>query len=127
MKYMEALIINGTLTTPEINFNAERGQLLIKGMSRPEDVLSFYKPVFDWIAEYLKNPCKSTTLNFKLKYHNSASAKIVCRIINQFDPLHKNGGDVKVNWYYAESDEDIFEAGEDYKSLTEVPFELIKL
>ena len=124
---MEALIINGTLTTPEINFNAESGQLLIKGMSRPEDVLSFYKPVFEWINEYLKNPRKSTILNFKLKYHNSASAKIVCRIINLFDPLYKSGGDIKVNWYYAESDEDIFEAGEDYKSLTEVPFELIKI
>ena len=124
---MEALIINGTLTTPEINFNAESGQLLIKGMSRPEDVLSFYKPVFDWITEYLKNPCKSTTFSFKLKYHNSASAKIVCRIINQFDSLYKSGGDFKVNWYYAESDEDILEAGEDYKSLTEVPFELVKL
>ena len=107
--------------------NAKNGELLIKGMSRPEDVLSFYKPVFDWIAEYLKNPFESTTLNFKLKYHNSASAKIVCRIINQFDPLYKSGKKVQVKWFYADSDDDILESGEDYKSLTDVPFELIKI
>lgn len=124
---MERLVIKGTATTPEINFNAENGELLIKGMSRPEDVLSFYKPVFEWIAEYLNNPQECTTLNFKLKYHNSASAKIVCRIINQFDPLFKSGKKVQVKWFYAEADDDILEAGEDYKSLTEVPFELIKI
>jgi len=125
--FMETLVINGTLTTPEINFNAETGELLIKGISRPEDVLSFYKPVFDWINEYVKNPCESTTLNFRLKYHNSASAKIVCRIINLFDPLYKSGKKIVVKWYYAKTDEDILEAGEDYKSLTEVPFELAEI
>lgn len=124
---MEALVINGTLTTPEIDFNAETGELLVKGISRPEDVLSFYKPVFDWIAEYLKNPCENTTLNFKLKYHNSASAKIVCRMINLFVPLYKSGKKCSVKWYYSITDEDILEAGEDYKTLTEIPFELIKV
>ena len=124
---MEALIINGTLTTPEINFNASNGELLIKGISRPEDVLAFYKPIIEWITEYLKNPCESTTLNFRLKYHNSASAKMVCRIINMFDPLHKSGKKIVVKWFYSHTDEDILEAGEDYKSLTEVPFELIEI
>ena len=124
---METLIINGTMTTPEVNFNGDTGVLEVKGVSRPEDVLSFYKPVFEWIAEYLKKPCENTVLNFRLKYHNSASAKIVCRIINQFDPLFKSGKTVQVNWFYSDTDEDILEAGEDYKSLTDIPFELIRI
>ena len=124
---MEALIINGTMTTPEIDFSAESGELLIKGISRPEDVLSFYKPVFEWIIEYLKHPCEKTVLNFKLKYHNSASAKIVCRIMNMFSQLHQSTGSVKINWYYADTDDDILEAGEDYQSLIDIPFEIIKI
>ena len=124
---MEALFIKSSTTTPQVDFNGETGELVIEGVSRPEDVLSFYKPVFEWIAEYVKNPCKETKLIFKLKYHNSASAKIVCRIMNMFEPLYKEGGNVQIKWYYNDADEDILEAGEDYKSLIEMPFEIIEL
>ena len=124
---MKSLFIERATTTPQVAFNGDTGELLIEGVSRPEDVLSFYKPVFEWIDEYVKNPCKETVLIFRLKYHNSASAKIVCRIINQFDPLYKSGKKVQVKWFYADSDDDILESGEDYKSLTDVPFELIKI
>lgn len=125
--YMGPLFIKGEMTTPQVTFDGDTGQLVIEGVSRPEDVLSFYKPVFEWITEYIKNPCKETVLTFKLKYHNSASAKIVCRIMNMFAPLHKSGGKVQIKWYYNEADEDILEAGEDYKSLIDLPFEIIKL
>lgn len=124
---MEALHINGTNTTPEVNLNGETGVLEIKGISRPEDVLSFYKPVFEWIADYVKHPSAKTVLNFKLKYHNSASAKIVCRIMNMFGQLHKASGSVQINWYYSDTDDDILEAGEDYQSLIDIPFEIIKI
>lgn len=124
---MEPLIIKSATTTPQVTFDGNTGQLLIEGVSRPEDVLSFYKPVFDWINEYVKNPCKETVLTFKLRYHNSASAKIVCRIMNMFDPLYKSGGKVQIKWYYNEADEDILEAGEDYQSLIDIPFEIIKV
>lgn len=40
---------------------------------------------------------------------------------------YNNGTDIKVKWYYKETDEDILEAGEDYKSLVKIPFEIIKL
>lgn len=124
---MEALHINGTITTPEVDLNSDTGVMEIKGVSRPEDVLSFYRPVFDWIAEYVKKPAQKTLLNFRLKYHNSASAKIVCRIMNMFDQLSKDTGSVQINWYYNEADEDILEAGEDYKTLIDIPIEIIKV
>ena len=124
---MKPLLIKSTTTTPQVTFDGDNGELLIEGVSRPEDVLSFYKPVFEWITEYVKNPCAETNLIFKLKYHNSASAKIVCRIMNMFDPMYKNGGKVQIKWYYNEMDEDILEAGEDYKSLIEIPFEIVKI
>ncbi|MBO7145741.1 MAG: DUF1987 domain-containing protein [Salinivirgaceae bacterium] len=124
---MEPLYIKSATTTPEVAFDGNTGELLIEGVSRPEDVLSFYKPVFDWITEYVKNPSAETNLIFKLKYHNSASAKIVCRIMNMFDPLYKKGGKVKIKWYYNEADEDILEAGEDYQALVGIPFEIIKI
>lgn len=124
---METFHINGTTTTPEVTLNGETGVLEIKGVSRPEDVLSFYRPIFDWITEYIKKPSAKTVLNFKLKYHNSASAKIVCRIMNMFGQLSNDTGSVQINWYCNDTDEDILEAGEDYKSLVDIPFEIIKI
>ncbi len=123
---MKPLLIKSTTTTPQVTFDGDNGELLIEGVSRPEDVLSFYKPVFEWITEYVKNPSAETNLIFKLKYHNSASAKIVCWIMNMFDPMYKNGGKVQIKWYYNEADEDILEAGEDYQTLVDIPFEIIK-
>lgn len=124
---MRPLLINSTTATPKVTLDKESGVFRIKGISRPENVLAFYKPIISWIDEYLKTPNKETTFEFALNYHNSASAKIICKIFNMLEAPYNNGTDIKVKWYYKETDEDILEAGEDYKSLVKIPFEIIKL
>jgi len=99
----------------------------IEGISRPEDVMSFYNPIFDWFNEYMTNPNTSTTIEFYLEYHNTASAKIITKLISSFKALYDADKDVKIKWYYRENDEDGLEAGEDFKSLIDIPFELIKI
>ena len=47
--------------------------------------------------------------------------------MNMFGQLSKDTGSVQINWYYNEADEDILEAGEDYKTLIDIPFEIIKV
>ncbi len=41
--------------------------------------------------------------------------------------LFKKGAKVEVNWYYEEDDEDMFEAGEDYQSIINIPFKMIEM
>lgn len=124
---MEQLIIDKTATTPEVNFDGDTGLLRIEGVSRPEDVMSFYNPIFSWLKKYIENPQAETTVEFAFEYHNSASAKITCKMLNLLAQLSENGKKISVKWYYHDADEDILEAGEDYKSLVNIPFKIIKL
>jgi len=124
---MKPLIIDNTSTTPKITLDKNSGIFRIEGISRPEDVMSFYNPIFDWFNEYMTNPNTSTTIEFYLEYHNTASAKIITKLISSFKALYDADKDVKIKWYYRENDEDGLEAGEDFKSLIDIPFELIKI
>ncbi len=124
---MEPIDINSTHTTPRVSLDKESGKFRIEGVSRPEDVLAFYTPIFNWFNQYLENPNPATTVEFALDYHNSASAKIICKLMNLLDSFHQNGCKICVKWYYHEADDDILEAGEDYKSLVSMPFDIIKI
>ena len=119
---MEPLYINESSISPKVILDKSKEIFLIKGRSLPENALSFYEPVVDWLTEYLNNPLPVTILTFELDYFNSASSKVIFQIIEMMELLLKNGFEVKVNWYYQEEDEDTLEAGQTYASLTNVPF-----
>jgi hypothetical protein len=120
------LKINGTEDTPEICFNNEHNEFIISGRSLPEDVTSFYKPVFDWLNDFSKTQNAKTVFKFKLEYFNTASSKIILDILMKLEDLIASGKPgVNIEWFYNESDEDMLEAGEEYKDLVEVPFNVI--
>lgn len=119
---MESIFIEGTKSTPEVEFNQSKGVFRISGKSLPEDVMHFYKPVIDWFQKYLENPNPTTTLEIQLEYFNTASSKIIFEIIKLLNAPAANGKDVNVHWRYAEDDDDNLEVGQDYASLVKVPF-----
>ncbi|MBN1112141.1 MAG: DUF1987 domain-containing protein [Bacteroidales bacterium] len=124
---METLTINGTLKTPEILLNAEKGMLEFKGRSIPENSTEFYKPVFDWINEYSKKPKSTTSVKMHLEYFNTSSSKCILDIFKKLEKIKKAGNEVSINWYYDEDDEDMLEAGEDYESIIKIPFKMIEV
>ncbi|MCF8432400.1 MAG: DUF1987 domain-containing protein, partial [Melioribacteraceae bacterium] len=63
-------------------------------------------------------------LNFDLDYLNSSSIKFVSDIIEKLETYFKGGGEVKINWYHEEDDEDIQEMGEELKEDTKIPFNI---
>jgi len=123
---MQTLNIAGTEDTPEILFNETNGEFVLSGRSLPEDVTTFYKPVFEWLEAFENNPSSKITFKFKLEYFNTASSKIILDILMKLeDILDSKQADLKIEWFYFESDDDMLEAGEEYKELVEVPFNLI--
>ena len=66
----------------------------ISGRSLPEDVSSFYGPILNWLAEYIKSPNPKTVFNFKLVYFNTASSKLILDILMKLEELHKKGNEV---------------------------------
>jgi hypothetical protein len=124
---METIIREGTSKTPFIKFDGESGIVEIKGRSIPENSVEFYKPLIDWLDKYGNAPLSMTTINIQLEYFNTSSSKCILDIFKRLELLHKKGHEVGVNWYYEEDDEDMFEAGEDYQSIINIPFKMLEL
>ncbi len=117
------LKISGTDDTPEVLFNPESNEFVISGRSLPEDVTSFYKPVFDWLENASSSLKPQTVFRFKLEYFNTASSKIILDILMKLEELAASG--IVVEWHYNKADDDMLEAGEEYKDLVEIPFSFI--
>ena len=125
---MDNLIIEATKYTPEISFDCNKNLLEIKGKSYPENTSVFYKPVFDWLREYLgQDEKKDVTANIDLIYFNSSSSKILMDFCDILDEAASDGKPISVNWIYEEDDEDAFEFGEEFQEDLEfVTFNLVK-
>ncbi|NBC83217.1 MAG: DUF1987 domain-containing protein [Bacteroidetes bacterium] len=124
---MEPLSIAGTAKTPSVSFDAAKGVLEIKGRSIPENSIEFYKPLVDWLEDYTDTPNKTTKVNVQLEYFNTSSSKCILDVFKKLESIHKGKGEVQINWYYEEDDEDMLEAGEDYESIIRVPFKMIEI
>jgi hypothetical protein len=111
--------------TPFLSFDPVTGVFDMQGKSIPENSVLFYKPLFDWLETYFAGPAKTTTLNVKLDYFNTSSAKCIVDLFKKLEGFGKKGNDVTINWLYDEVDDDMQEAGDDYKSIIKVPFNLI--
>jgi hypothetical protein len=121
---MEDITITGSQKTPTVEFLQEKGTLLIKGRSIPENSIEFYKPLIDWIGAYAQSPKENTEVSIKLEYFNTSSSKC---ILDVFKKLESVGSSVLINWYYEEDDEDMLEAGEDYDAIINLPFKMIEV
>ena len=124
---MANLKIEATEDTPLIDFNVDAGTFEISGRSLPEDAVSFYNPVLEWLDTYYQgSPLAETCYDFKLEYFNTASSKLVLDLFMKLEEFATQGKGTKVNWYYYEDDEDMQEAGEEFAELVEVPFEFFE-
>lgn len=133
---MDPLIIEPTKTTPLVHFDPAINRLEISGISRPEDVRTFYIPLLDWINRFsdeLENSMalyttdKPLILDLQFNYFNSSSAKFLFDILASFNEIHLSGTPVQINWIYYEEDEDVMEAGKELSEMLEMPFNYIEI
>ena len=123
---MEPISIIGTPKTPTVTFEAN-GKLEIKGRSIPENSVEFYKPLVDWLEQYLSSPAPLTEVAIKLEYFNTSSSKCILDVFKKLEAIYKSGNEVVILWHYEEDDEDMLEAGEDYQSIIKVPFKMVEM
>jgi hypothetical protein len=121
---MQNLSIEGTAKTPTIIFDSQKGLLEIKGRSIPENSTEFYKPLFDTLKSNSGNLSTPITVNFQLEYFNTSSSKCILDILKTVASMKKAGGQVTINWYYDEDDEDMLESGENYQEIINIPFNM---
>jgi hypothetical protein len=123
---MEELKISPSKNTPEIILNPN-GMIRFKGRSIHENVTEFFTPVEDWISDYILSPAEVTSVDLNLEYFNSASAKVLIHLLQKVTYVSLKHKKYVFNWYYEDGDEDIYERGEYFASVLDVPFNFIKL
>lgn len=123
---MKELRIASSKNSPEIILTPE-GMVKIMGRSIHENVTEFFAPVDQWITEYIETPAEITCVDMNLEYFNSASAKVFIHLLELIKHVSLKNKKFIFNWYYEEGDEDIFERGEYFASVLDVPFRFIKM
>ena len=122
---MEPLDIKATNDTPRVIFDPDGDIFEISGRSLPEDVVTFYQPVIDWLYEYKSLPAKKTEFIFKYIYFNTATSKLVQDILFKLESLNESGHEVNILWYYEQDDEDMYDIGIEFRENINLPFEII--
>ncbi len=123
---MENLILEKSKFTMSVDFNAETGILNLEGNSYPEDAISFFESLNKWMEQYIAEVKGDIVFNVKLNYLNSSSSKCFMDMFDILEDYSEEGGNVKVNWYYFENDDEIKEAGEELLEDLSLVYELIE-
>ena len=128
---MEKLDINPSITTPLISFDPFKMDFTIKGECRPENVLTFFNPILDWVNDFKawvkesQNSSKDLIFNFELEYYNSSSAKFIFNLLKRLRALDVFGVNLKVNFYYDILDDDLLENGKEFEKILNAKFTFI--
>jgi hypothetical protein len=108
--------------TPFVDFKTS-GELCIEGRSLPENTIEFYSPVIQWIKHLKETLPPKITLTIKLEYFNTSTSQILLNIFKLLDKIQESGTtDVCIIWQYHTEDEEMYEAGSCYQSISKVTF-----
>ena len=119
---MDTLIREETAQTPYICFDTLTGVMEIRGRSIPDNSDDFWVPILSWFESYLLDPCANTTFKINLEYFNITSSKRILFLLYKLNELSEAGNSVNVEWFYRDTDEDMYEVGQDYAYMVKVPF-----
>ena len=120
---MENLSIRGTTTSPSVEFKTN-GVLKIKGRILTENAAATFAPLFEWISN-LK--MEKVVFNIELDYMNTSASMKMFDLLNQLEK-NEDIGQLKVNWYYEEDDEDHLDTGKLFEQkLDKTEFEYVKV
>lgn len=75
------IFIEGTLKTPQVDFNHLTGNMILSGRSIPENAAKIYEPLLLWINEYSNSPRKVTNFRLRLDYFNSATTIWIAKLV----------------------------------------------
>ena len=122
---MEKIINAGSPKTPTIKVDGDNGNIEIIGRSNPENSSEFYRPLIEWLDEYIVRPAPKTTLTINLEHFNTSSSKCILDIFKRIKKLQESDKDLSINWYYEDDDEEMLETAEIYETMTGLTFEKI--
>lgn len=118
---MTELHYNKTDETPLVHFK-ENGELLIEGVSIPENVVKFYKPVMDWLTLFASRLPETVALTLHLEYMNTSSTRVFIDIIKTVRKFSEKAS-TSIVWLHNKEDDDAIELGKELEYSSGVDFE----
>ncbi len=119
---MQTLVIPQTNETPEIVLDGSKGTFSFAGKSFPENVNDFYNETIKYIEAYVQQPKDKTTLEFNWVYFNTATSKIIVKIIMLLKTVNKSGKSLEIKWLCSPDDDLIIEKGNEFSELLGADF-----
>ena len=110
---------------PEIILDKVKNIIRFSGTSIPEDPDKLFKPVMNWVNQYVTSPNPETKLEFMMDYYNSSTARFFVEMLEKFEELNENTGNVRIIWNCKKDDIVMLERGEDLEAIIKIPFEFI--
>ncbi len=124
---LKPFIKEATTTTPEIKLDADNGTIELSGSIISVDTPALFDPILEWIDEYLNNPLRRTQIKLHLEYINTRASRYLLEVFKRIEKsCHRDEIDVLVKWICDKDDLDMLEVVEDYKALTDIPFEIVE-
>jgi hypothetical protein len=126
--FPDKIEIKGNQDTPTVIFDKDQLWFEISGRSFPADADGFFQPLIKWLDDYKKSgPKEMTVLNVKMDYFNTASAKMILDMFFKLEDFKDENLPVMIKWHYLEEDDDMLEAGEEFKEIVELDFEFVEI
>ena len=130
---MELLKIEPTRHKAGVILDPVNNLIQFTGFSLPEDSMTFFLPIINWIYEY-SNRCQEliagntvVKVEFKLAYYNSASYRAFLEIFHIFEKMHKQGLQLNIEWYYEKQDNSMLDGGKELADLVKLPVKFIEV
>ena len=120
---MTEINIPGSNHSPEIIFSLDTGVISISGKSYPENVHETFKELFEAIEIYCSEPLKNTTVNFRWLYYNTATSKIIVKILLKMSEADTN---LCINWYCKKDFNMMIEKAEVINTIMEINMNIIE-
>ena len=123
----DKLHILPTYSTPEVIIDTQKGLISLKGKSVPEDSVSFYKPILDFVDNFDSSLIGRIYVYIEFEYFNSNSSKFILDLLLKIAALKEINEKLiaYIDWVVDKNDDDMIEAGEDYKAIVKLPFKIL--
>lgn len=119
-----SFLIEPTKVTPYVAFHSQQALLEIRGVSSPNDTLTFYAPILTFIESLPSFQIDHLNVQISLLYFNSSSAKALFMIFKKIASLQDTVTN-KIDWFCDEEDEDMMENVEDFNEILDLNINLI--
>jgi hypothetical protein len=118
---MDKFYRDQTFQTPLVLLDPQNNAFEIRGNSMPNNPHWFYMPVLEWLDEYATQSNPESVFVFRLSHQNSSSKKMFQEMMKSLNRIHLSGKKVSIDWHYPSDDEDLLQAGLEFKKSVSFP------